>query len=74
MRNLRILKSMKTSDKTTTKTAPPRNLFNELTAGIAAFAEERQGKRTRAVARFPHSADRVFVRVSIWTTVPPFSS
>jgi hypothetical protein len=33
---------------TTNKPAPvaPRNLFNELSEGIAAFAEEREGKRT----------------------------
>ncbi|HEX3071644.1 MAG TPA: hypothetical protein VHX14_23985 [Thermoanaerobaculia bacterium] len=37
---------MKTSDKTSTEPAAPRNQFDELTEGIAAFAEARQGKRT----------------------------
>jgi hypothetical protein len=44
---------MKTSDKTATEPAAPRNLFNELSAGIAAFEDERQGKRTLRRSELP---------------------
>ena len=37
---------MKTNSKQTTKRLGRRNLFNELTEGLAALEEVRQGKRT----------------------------
>ena len=64
------LVGMKTSDKTAPRDVVQRDLFNELTEGMAALSEGRHGKRMSS-GKSPHSVGKGFVRASIWTTVPP---
>jgi hypothetical protein len=44
---------MKTSDKRATKRVARRNLFDELSEGMAALAEDRHGKRTLRGGKLP---------------------
>ena len=46
MRNLRMIRIVKTVIKPTQKRPAPRDLFDDLREGVAALADSRQGKRT----------------------------